>query len=163
MREKALQNAPGGKMPEGYIEIPHAPPPPPLVIDDTDILDLSMELNAASIDDVPGDLDERGLERVPMADPGLDVGSNVRSMSLLLINHYSGLFPKLEAIIPQLVKDCIHVERVSFPVSTSCSTSMSRMLNLNLSIVDPSVLRDLQAHRSLDDASGPNNHNQEGP
>ncbi len=32
-----------------------------------------MELNAVSIDDVPGDLDEQGLERVPMADPGLDV------------------------------------------------------------------------------------------
>lgn len=119
MREKALQNAPGGKMPEGYIEIPHAPPPPPLAIDDTDILDLSMELNAASIDDVPGDLDERGLERVPMADPGLDVGSNVNSLSLLLTTRYSGLFPKLEAIIPQLVKDYIHVERVSFLVSTS--------------------------------------------
>jgi serine/threonine-protein phosphatase 2A regulatory subunit B' len=73
MREIALKNAPGGKMPEGYIEIPHAPPPPPSTIDDADIMDLSMELNAASIDEVPGDLDEHGIERVPMADPGLDV------------------------------------------------------------------------------------------
>jgi serine/threonine-protein phosphatase 2A regulatory subunit B' len=73
MREIALKNAPGGKMPEGYIEIPHAPPPPPTAIDDVDIMDLSMELNAASIDEVPGDLDEHGIERVPMADPGLDV------------------------------------------------------------------------------------------
>jgi serine/threonine-protein phosphatase 2A regulatory subunit B' len=33
-----------------------------------------MELNAVSLDgDVPGDLDESGIERVPMADPGLDV------------------------------------------------------------------------------------------
>jgi serine/threonine-protein phosphatase 2A regulatory subunit B' len=37
------------------------------------MLDLSLELHAASIDEVPGDLDETGLERVPMADPGLDV------------------------------------------------------------------------------------------
>lgn len=73
MRAKAISNAPGGKLPEGYIEVPRAPPPPPPTVDDTDIMDLSMELNAASIDDVPGDLDERGLERVPMADPGLDV------------------------------------------------------------------------------------------
>lgn len=73
MREKALQNAPGGKMPDGYVEIPHPLPPPPSPMDDVDILDLSMELNAVSIDDVPGDLDEHGIERVPMADPGLDV------------------------------------------------------------------------------------------
>jgi serine/threonine-protein phosphatase 2A regulatory subunit B' len=32
-----------------------------------------MELNAVSIEDVHGDLDESGIERVPMADPGLDV------------------------------------------------------------------------------------------
>lgn len=33
-----------------------------------------MELNAVSIDgEVPADLDESGIERVPMADPGLDV------------------------------------------------------------------------------------------
>jgi serine/threonine-protein phosphatase 2A regulatory subunit B' len=35
-------------------------------------MDLSMELNAVSIEDVPGDLDERGIERVPMADPVMD-------------------------------------------------------------------------------------------
>jgi len=68
-----LNNAPNGKMPEGYVEIPHPPPPPPPTVDDIDVLDLSMELNAASIDDVAGDLDEHGVERVPMADPGLDV------------------------------------------------------------------------------------------
>lgn len=73
MREKALRNAPAGKLPPSYHEVPHAPPPPPPPVDDTDILDLSMELNAASIDDVGGDLDEHGIERVPMADPGLDV------------------------------------------------------------------------------------------
>jgi serine/threonine-protein phosphatase 2A regulatory subunit B' len=73
LREKALQNAPGGKMPEGYIEPYHAPPPPPIAVDDADMIDLSIELNAASIEDIPGDLDESGIERVPMADPGLDV------------------------------------------------------------------------------------------
>lgn len=70
MREQALKNAPGNKFPEGYVEIPHAPPPPPPAVDD-DIMDLSMELNAASIEDVSGDLDS--IERVPTADPGLDV------------------------------------------------------------------------------------------
>lgn len=35
-----------------------------------------MELNAVSLDGhIPGDLDESGIERVPMADPGLDVSS----------------------------------------------------------------------------------------
>ncbi|KAF9567513.1 protein phosphatase 2A regulatory B subunit [Agrocybe pediades] len=75
MREVAIKNAPGGKLPEGYVEPHRSPPPPPSAVDDSDILDLSLELNAASIDDVPGDLDESGLERVPMADPGLDVRS----------------------------------------------------------------------------------------
>jgi hypothetical protein len=33
-----------------------------------------MELNAVSLDgEIPGDIDESGIERVPMADPGLDV------------------------------------------------------------------------------------------
>lgn len=73
MRDIALQNA-GGKLPEGYHEVPHVPPPPPPSLDDSDILDLSLELNAASIEELtPGDLDEHGIERVPMADPGLDV------------------------------------------------------------------------------------------
>ncbi|KAK7043605.1 Hsp70 chaperone [Paramarasmius palmivorus] len=72
MRETALKNAPDGKLPEGYHEVPHPPPPPPPSLDDVDILDLSMELNAASIDDVTGEFDEHGIERVPMADPGLD-------------------------------------------------------------------------------------------
>ncbi|TFK29872.1 protein phosphatase 2A regulatory B subunit [Coprinopsis marcescibilis] len=72
MREKAIQNN-GGQLPKGYVEPAREPPPPPSAIDDSDILDLSMELNAASLDDVPADLDESGIERVPMADPGLDV------------------------------------------------------------------------------------------
>jgi len=62
-----MRNA-GGKLPEGFVEIDHAPPPPPPVIDDSDIMDLSMELNAVSIDDITANLDEKGIERVPMAD-----------------------------------------------------------------------------------------------
>jgi serine/threonine-protein phosphatase 2A regulatory subunit B' len=72
VRELALKNA-GGKFPDVYKEIPHAPPPPPPAVDDGDILELSLELNAATIEEVPGDFDESGIERVPMADPGLDV------------------------------------------------------------------------------------------
>lgn len=78
MRAKALQNAPGGKFPKGFVEIEHAPPPPPPTVEDSDILDLSMELNAASIDETAGDLDESGLDRVPNADPGFDVSPSWR-------------------------------------------------------------------------------------
>ncbi|KAJ7852539.1 protein phosphatase PP2A0 B subunit gamma isoform [Mycena leptocephala] len=70
LRARALQNAPGGKLPLGYVEIPHPPPPPPPDAEDLDdVLDLTMELNAVSMDDlsVPGDLDDNGIEKVPMA------------------------------------------------------------------------------------------------
>jgi serine/threonine-protein phosphatase 2A regulatory subunit B' len=80
LRESAIRNAPHGKMPQGYIEIEHAPPPPAPSVDDTDILDLSMELNAASIDDVQEHLDESGLEKVPMADPVMEVSARKSSM-----------------------------------------------------------------------------------
>ncbi|TEB35853.1 protein phosphatase 2A regulatory B subunit [Coprinellus micaceus] len=111
MREIAIQNY-GGKLPEGYVEPTREEPPPPQAIDDADILDLSMELNAASIDDVPGDLDDSGIERVPMADPGLDVGHHEN-----VAGTEHGLHTRRKSVLP----------------------------------VDPSVLRDLQAHRSLDD------------
>jgi len=74
MHELALQHAPNGKMPEGYVEPPRALPPPPVVFDDDDIMDLSLELHATSLDDPQGEMDDSGLERVPTADPGLDVG-----------------------------------------------------------------------------------------
>ena len=118
LREKALQNAPGGKMPEGYIEPYRAPPPPPIAVDDADMMDLSIELNAASIEDVPGDLDESGLERVPMADPGLDVrrwiSSYEHDIYLFLFFFYrcSDLFLKLEIMNIQVTNQCIRDERV---------------------------------------------------
>ncbi|KAJ7328951.1 phosphatase 2A regulatory B subunit-domain-containing protein [Mycena albidolilacea] len=116
MREMALQN---GQLPSGFHEVPHAPPPPPLSADDTDIdiLDLSMELNATSINDMPGDLDEHGMERVPMADPGLQIPSMQRS------------FPDAPVEAPGALP---HMRRKS------------------VLPVDPTVMRDLQAHRSLD-------------
>jgi serine/threonine-protein phosphatase 2A regulatory subunit B' len=83
MREKALKNAPGGKLPKGFHEVEHVPPPPPSTIEDSDILDLSMELNAASIDDMQGDVDVSGIERVPNADPGFDVSCLTRADELL--------------------------------------------------------------------------------
>ncbi|KAJ3742184.1 protein phosphatase PP2A0 B subunit gamma isoform [Lentinula detonsa] len=116
MRQKALDNT-GGKLPEGYVEIPYPLPPPPPSAEDIDILDLSMELNAASIDDVIGDLDEHGIERVPMADPGLDQA-------------YPDVGTDLTASSPN---QSPHVRRKS------------------VLPVDPSVLHDLQAHRSLDE------------
>ena len=70
MREIAKKNA-GGKLPEGFNdELP--PPPPP--VDDIDIEHLSMDLSAASLEaEIAQELDESGIERVPMADPGLEV------------------------------------------------------------------------------------------
>lgn len=72
LREKALRNC-GGKLPEGYVDVEPTPPPPP--VEDLDIMDLSIDLNAVSIDaETPlTELDESGIERVPMADPGMDV------------------------------------------------------------------------------------------
>ena len=96
-------------MPDGYVEIPHAPPPPPSSIEDVDIMDLSLELNAASMDDVPGDLDEHGIERVPMADPGLDVRHLYAAQIVWGYDCiHSDLFPTLVEIIRQLAKGCIH-------------------------------------------------------
>ncbi|KAF8844565.1 protein phosphatase 2A regulatory B subunit [Paxillus ammoniavirescens] len=118
IREKAMQNA-AGKLPKGFKEVERTPPPAPSVGDDSDILELSMELNAVSIDgEVPGDLDESGIERVPMADPGLD------------------------REFPQIGTD-------HSPVSQSPHVRRKSVLP-----VDPSVIRDLQAHRSLDDQIG---------
>ncbi|CAL1704402.1 unnamed protein product [Somion occarium] len=71
IREKAVEHS-GGKLPEGFAETEPPPPPPP--VDESDIIDLSMDLNAVSLDaEGPlGELDESGIERVPTADPGLD-------------------------------------------------------------------------------------------
>ncbi|TFK76514.1 protein phosphatase 2A regulatory B subunit [Pluteus cervinus] len=120
LEERAVENAHNGKLPQGYDPV-HRSPPPPMPIDDSDVLDLSMELNATTIDDVTADLDEHGIERVPMADPGLDrpipdIGSSEHSPG--------GLHSRRKSVLP----------------------------------VDPSVLRDLQAHRSLDEPGGPNAH-----
>ncbi|KAG1756497.1 armadillo-type protein [Suillus paluster] len=126
VREKAIQNA-GGKLPPGFEEVERLPPPPPSPGDDSDILDLSMELNAVSLDgDIPGDLDESGIERVPMADPGLD------------------------REFPQVGGD-------HSPVSQSPHVRRKSVLP-----VDPSVIRDLQAHRSLDDTLGIGGHHTNG-
>lgn len=65
----------GGKLPPGYVDVEPAPPPPP--VEDADVMDLSIDFNAVSIEgEVPlNELDESGIERVPMADPGLDVSA----------------------------------------------------------------------------------------
>lgn len=126
VREKAIQNA-GGKLPTGFQEVERLPPPPPSPSDDSDILDLSMELNAVSLDgDLPGDLDESGIERVPMADPGLD-------------------------------REFPHIGGDHSPVSQSPHVRRKSVLP-----VDPSVIRDLQAHRSLDDTLGIGGHHTNG-
>ena len=152
LREKAIQNAPGGKMPEGYIEPYRAPPPPPIAVDDADMMDLSIELNAASIEDVSGDLDESGLERVPMADPGLDVRRwvifTLVAMNMTFFYRCSDLYLRLEIMSIQVTNQCIRAERVYsqvFDLVLLCDISIKQWLS-----VDPTVLRDLQAHRSLE-------------
>ena len=77
IRARALQNA-NGHLPEGFAEDEPQPPPSPPP-DDNDIVDLAMDLNAVSIDgDVPHELDDSGIERVPTADPGLDVSGRIQ-------------------------------------------------------------------------------------
>ncbi|KAL5489850.1 RTS1 [Sanghuangporus weigelae] len=120
MREIARQKT-GGKLPEGFDD-EIMPPPPPLV-DDIDIEHLSMDLSAASLDaEIAQELDESGgIERVPMADPGLEdaYGDAMQEFTNPAINNQTP-----------------HVRRKS------------------VLPVDPTVLRDLEAHRSLDDARG---------
>jgi len=119
IRARALQNA-NGHLPEGFAEDEPLPPPPPSP--DGDIVDLAMDLNAVSIDgEVPHELDDSGIERVPTADPGLDrplpeVGTSLEQSPL-----GGGAHVRRRSVLP----------------------------------VDPTVLRDLQAHRSLDDGLGP--------
>ena len=72
IREQAIKNA-GDKPPETVLE--EIPPPPPPLVDDIDIEHLSMELSATSLDaELAQEVNESGgIERVLMADPGLEV------------------------------------------------------------------------------------------
>lgn len=70
LRELARQNAPNGRLPESFVDREPTPPPPP--VPEEDLMDLNMDFNSINIEP-EGDLDESGIERVPMADPGLDV------------------------------------------------------------------------------------------
>ncbi|KAI0054183.1 protein phosphatase 2A regulatory B subunit [Auriscalpium vulgare] len=73
LRSRAVENA-HGHLPEGF-EQDEPQPPPTTPLEDPDIVDhLALDLSAVSIDGgMPHELDESGIERVPMADPGLDV------------------------------------------------------------------------------------------
>lgn len=75
LRALAAEHA-HGKLPEGFEKDVPTPPPPP--VDENEILDLSIDLNAVSIDaEIPlNELEDNGIERVPMADPGMDVSRN---------------------------------------------------------------------------------------
>ncbi|KIY70013.1 protein phosphatase 2A regulatory B subunit [Cylindrobasidium torrendii FP15055 ss-10] len=108
-----------GRMPKNYHDAPHPLPELEPPVEDQDILDLTMELNAAHLDDAHGEFDEQGMDRVPMADPGLEAGYDMGNGPLSPASPNQSHSP--------------HVRRKS------------------VLPVDPSVLRDLQAHRSLDD------------
>lgn len=69
LRKTAKDNA-HGKLPASFDEQEPTPPPPPVA--EEEILDLTMDFNAISIDP-EAELDESGVERVPMADPEMDV------------------------------------------------------------------------------------------
>ncbi|KAG6375231.1 protein phosphatase PP2A0 B subunit gamma isoform [Boletus reticuloceps] len=90
VREKAMQNA-GGKLPKGFREFERLPPPLSIG-DDSDISELSLELNAVSIDDeMLAELDESDIEIVPMADPGFDVRAyNIASVERMLTDFTGG-------------------------------------------------------------------------
>jgi hypothetical protein len=93
IRAKAVENA-NGRLPEGFMEDEPQPPPPPSP-DDGDVVDLAMDLNAVSIDgEVPHDLDDSGIERVPTADPGLDVSGSYRKSPRVLMGVCSDRSPK---------------------------------------------------------------------
>ncbi|KAI0818703.1 protein phosphatase PP2A0 B subunit gamma isoform [Irpex lacteus] len=115
LRALAAEHA-HGKLPEGFEKDVPTPPPPP--VDENEILDLSIDLNAVSIDaEIPlNELEDNGIERVPMADPGMDRP-----------------FPQVGGLEHSPGGTNLHSRRKSaLPV-------------------DPTVLRDLQAHRSLED------------
>ncbi|KAA1474941.1 protein phosphatase 2A regulatory B subunit [Dentipellis sp. KUC8613] len=119
LRETAKKNANGHLPPDFETNVPQPPPPPP-AIEDPDIVDLSLELNAVSIDGEVGEgLDDSGIERVPMADPGLD------------------------RPLPEIGGD------------TSPATQGPHVRRKSVLPVDPTVLHDLQAHRSLEGPAHP--------
>jgi serine/threonine-protein phosphatase 2A regulatory subunit B' len=128
MREVALKNA-GDSAPEELTT--EYPPPPPE--DEEDLGDMSIDLSAAAMDaEVAQALDESGIERVPMADP---VGGGVPMSD--------------EPGSP--IGQSPHVRRKSVLPGEFKSMFWRVDATLMAAVVDPTVLRDLQSHRSLDD------------
>jgi serine/threonine-protein phosphatase 2A regulatory subunit B' len=71
-------------------------PPPPPSPDDGDIADLAMDLSAVSIEgEVAHELDESGIERVPTADPGLDVSRPCAESELMADGCVQRLLPEV--------------------------------------------------------------------
>jgi serine/threonine-protein phosphatase 2A regulatory subunit B' len=66
MREIALKNA--GDEARAEVKAEYPPPPP---LEEEDLGDVSIDLSAAMEAEVAQALDESGIERVPMADPGI--------------------------------------------------------------------------------------------
>jgi serine/threonine-protein phosphatase 2A regulatory subunit B' len=91
LRKLARQNAPNGQLPPSFVDREPTPPPPP--VPEEDLLDLNMDFNAISID-AEGDLDESGIERVPMADPGMDVSYIVYLKGDLSNGFFPATFPR---------------------------------------------------------------------
>lgn len=82
MKETAAQNA-GGKLPERLAKLEYPEMPPPL--DEAEIADVTIDLTQAAIDAaVDQDLDESGIERIPTADPGLDVSRFLFDATIVL-------------------------------------------------------------------------------
>lgn len=66
MRKIALKNA--GNVAPAEVTAEYPPPPP---LEEEDLGDVSIDLSAAMEAEVAQALDESGIERVPMADPGI--------------------------------------------------------------------------------------------
>lgn len=153
IRARALENA-NGHLPEGFAEDEPLPPPPPSP--DGDIVDLAMDLSAVSIDgEVPHELDDSGIERVPTADPGLDVSTR-RSFSVRANDTHARSDPSPKLGPPWNSR--LWEAEYTYAGEVYCQVSELELVSkkgTDERAVDPTVLRDLQAHRSLDDGLGP--------
>jgi len=78
IREDAKKNAPDGKLPASDSDPDYPPLPPP--VDDTDIVDLSLELNNVQLEGELGQALEE-IDPVPEADP-----EAVREKPLLILS-----------------------------------------------------------------------------
>jgi hypothetical protein len=85
LREAAKKNAPDGKLPASDSDADYPPLPPPL--DDTDVVDLSMELNNVQLESELGQALEE-IDPVPDPDPETVCEKHVVNFELSSLDAY---------------------------------------------------------------------------